>query len=125
MLIWFCYDADDDDDVEMPPAKKVCSFFGDLFSPTVAEADELRSYLVSTNTTDSDILQFWKNQSTVWPKLSTVARVILAIPATETSSERVFSLAGRTLEDRRTTLNVESVDDLLFIHGLRSSKVEK
>jgi len=33
-------------------------------------------------------------------------------------SERSFSLAGRTLEDGRNMLSAESVDGLLFLHGL-------
>ena len=41
-----------------------------------------------------------------------------AIPATESSSERVFSIAGRTLEDRRSRLKADTIDDLLFVHGL-------
>jgi len=32
--------------------------------------------------------------------------------------QRIFSLAGRTIEDRRMQLGVDIIDDLLFIHGL-------
>ena len=56
----------------------------------------------------------------MWPKLASVARAVLAIPATETSSERVFSTAGRILEERRTQLKVDTVDNLMFLHGLKS-----
>ena len=54
----------------------------------------------------------------VLPRLATEARVLLGVPATSTSSERSFSLAGRTLEERRSTLSPTSVDGLLFLHGL-------
>ena len=60
----------------------------------------------------------WQSQVSQWPRLAQVARTILAIPATETSSERVFSIAGRTVEERRSNLHVDTVDDLLLIHGL-------
>jgi len=50
---------------------------------------------------------------------SQCAKWILPIPATSTSSERTFLLAGRTLDDRRTQLNPETVDGLLFLHGLK------
>ena len=43
-----------------------------------------------------------------------------SLPATETSSERVFSPAGRTVEERRTQLSADAVDDLLFVHGLKN-----
>ena len=54
----------------------------------------------------------------MWPQLSSVAKVSLAIPATETSSERVFSIDGRTVEDRRMQLSTDAIDNILFVHGL-------
>ena len=56
-----------------------------------------------------------------WPHLSYVAQHLLAAPtpAASTSSERLFSLAGLTLSDRRSNLSGDSVDGLLFIHGLK------
>ena len=92
-------------------------FFSDLFtvsSSAVAELDELDSYMASSDSSD-DILAFWRDKSSVWPKLSAVVRCILAIPATDTSSEQVFSLAGGTVEERRTQLSADAVDDL-FVH---------
>ena len=80
--------------------------------------DEIEDYLTCTETSSS-ILNYWESKSRIWPKLSAISKVILAVPATETSSERVFSIAGRTLEERRTQLSEENVDDLLFVHGLK------
>ena len=57
-----------------------------------------------------------------WPHLSYVAQHLLAAPtpAASTSSEWLFSLAVLTLSDRRSNLSgVDSVDGLLFIHGLK------
>ena len=34
------------------------------------------------------------------------------------TSERSLSLAGRTLEERRTLVSSDSVDGLLFLYGL-------
>jgi len=51
-------------------------------------------------------------------KLAEVARHLLAGPAAITLSERSFSIAGHTIEDRRTQLSAESVDGLMFLHGL-------
>lgn len=66
--------------------------------------------------TDQDVLAFWRRKAAVWPKLTTVAHTMLAVPATSTSSERAFSLAGRILEERRTQLSLDTVDSLLFLH---------
>jgi len=65
----------------------------------------------------ADILLYWQEKANTWPNLSAVARGLLCVPAMSTSSERSFSLAGRTLEDRRNMLAADSVDGLLFLHG--------
>ncbi|XP_065321739.1 uncharacterized protein LOC135929151 [Gordionus sp. m RMFG-2023] len=44
-----------------------------------------------------DVLLWWKRQEKNLPKLSRLARKILAIPATSATSERGFSIAGRFL----------------------------
>ncbi|XP_037533267.1 zinc finger protein 618-like [Nematolebias whitei] len=60
------------------------------------------------------LLNFWHERS---DGLVPVARRLLAIPATSTPSERSFSVAGRLIEERRSTLNPENVDELLFLHS--------
>ena len=65
-----------------------------------------------------NILIYWKVKENTWPNLAAVARGLLGVPATSTPSERSFSVAGRTIEDRRTMLSAESIDGLLFLHGL-------
>ena len=42
-------------------------------------------------------------------KLAGVAHALLGVPATNNSSERSFSLAGRTLEQRQTMISSDSV----------------
>jgi len=51
-------------------------------------------------------------------KLSMRGTQILSKPVTSSSSQRVFSMAERTLDDRLSQLNPETVDHLLFLHGL-------
>ncbi len=117
--------------VQPPPAKvpKV-GFFDDLFSHSSLfpagdhVRDEVSEYLNENDieptaaSNDNDVAQYWKRKSTIWPRLSSVARNVLSVPASSTSSERVFSLAGRTLEDRRCQLSPDTVDGLLFLHSL-------
>jgi len=43
-------------------------------------------------------------------KLGQVARGLLGIPAASTSSEKVFSTAGWTVNDRRSQLGDDSVE---------------
>jgi len=60
------------------------------------------------------LLDFWREMS---GGLVPVAKRLLAIPATSTPSERSFSVAGRLIEERRSTLNPENVHPLLFLHS--------
>ncbi|RWS21423.1 zinc finger BED domain-containing protein 1-like protein [Leptotrombidium deliense] len=60
---------------------------------------------------------FWESQQHRFPKLSAFANGLLAIPATNLSSERNFNYAGLTLTDRRSRLSPHMVDDLLFVRS--------
>jgi len=68
------------------------------------------------------VLGDWRGKEDTWPKLNKFARWILSAPATSTSFERISSTAGRTLERRRSQLNAETVDNLLFLYGVPSSQ---
>ena len=98
------------------------AFFGDLFmdsgsgSATTA-SDEVTDYMQSA-VAASDIMTFWQEKAVKWPTLSSVARNVLSIPAASTSSERSFSVAGRTEEDRRCQLKRDTVDGLLFLNSI-------
>ena len=84
--------------------------------------NEMETYLstsISENAEeDADILHFWQQKSMKWPKLASVARKYLGVPATSTPSEWSFSIAGLTISDRRSQLSLDTVDDLLFLHRL-------
>ena len=77
----------------------------------------MTSYLRTRPPTDVNVLSWWKEEATHFPKLSTLARQLLAIPATSTASQRSFSAAGCTVSARRTALAPETVDNILFIHS--------
>ncbi len=50
-----------------------------------------------------------------FPTIASVARQILAIPASNTSVERLFSSSKIMIGDRRTRLGAEKVDKLMFL----------
>lgn len=68
------------------------------------------------NDLNDDILIWWKKHELQYPLLAKLAKQLLAIPASSAASERCFSAAGRTLEERRTRLKPSTVDSLLFLH---------
>jgi hypothetical protein len=51
----------------------------------------------------------------IYKKLAKIAKIGLSVPETQFEYERNFSISGRTLEDRRSSLSPENVDKLLFI----------
>ena len=80
---------------------------------------DIHTYLASSSADASDLLAYWSSKDKVWRKLVNVARGLLSVPASSTSSEQSFSLAGNTLADRRSQLSPELVDGLMFLHGLK------
>jgi len=93
--------------------------FADLCDPEEqgTERNELAEYINLKVSKDTDLIQFWLDNKSVLPKLYTVARQVLCVPATSAASERVFSTAGRLLEKRRTNLSPATVNSLLFLHS--------
>lgn len=56
-------------------------------------------------------------QSSFW-EISQLAPMFLCIPATSVPSERLFSKAGSTLNEKRNRLKPESVNKILFLNSL-------
>lgn len=65
---------------------------------------------------DSDPLKWWKENSHSFPHLAPLARKYLGIPATEASSERLFSAAGNVATQKRSCLSEEHLEQLVFLH---------
>ena len=96
--------------------------FADLCDPQEMgrvrrERNELAEYMNLKVSKYTDLIQFWLDNKSVLPKLFTVARQVLCVPASSAASERVFSTAGRLLEKRRTTLSPATVNSLPFLHS--------
>lgn len=77
--------------------------------------DELESYLKSRREKFKiDVLVWWRNNASQYPKLSSIARKILPIQATSVASERVFSVAGDVETKSRNRLSDESVENIIL-----------
>ncbi|KAG1957223.1 zinc finger BED domain-containing protein RICESLEEPER 2-like [Pimephales promelas] len=87
--------------------------------PLGETADEVTQYSSRNHDMEEerDLLGWWKNNCGVFPLLSKLARSILSIPASSSSSERNFSAAGLTFNQRRTALKPSTVDAVLFLHS--------
>jgi hypothetical protein len=63
------------------------------------------------------ILTWWRVNAAKFPKLAKVAQVILAIPASSSADESVFSDTGNNISAKRTRLLPSNVDKLLVIRS--------
>lgn len=91
--------------------------FEDAADTTPQFTDEVSRYLEATVQTSEDILHWWRDRSSSFPRLASVAKGILAIPASSAASERSFSVAGATVSDRRSALDSDTVEQILFVHS--------
>ena len=64
---------------------------------------------------DLPILDWWKLHSNTLPELSSLAKKFLAIPASSTRSERVFSSGGNVVRSSRHNLHPEKVEQIILI----------
>lgn len=92
---------------------------------TMDEDDELQRYISAVNTMDSDrdVLGWWRAHKEVYPKLSMLVRAVYCTPASSSSSERNFSVAGRAVTKRRNALKGSTVDGILFLRDAYKNKV--
>ena len=66
---------------------------------------------------DRNPLLWWKEKKAKFPTLALLAQSYLAIPATSTPSERLFSAAGNIVTKKRASLSAKHVDMLTFLHS--------
>ncbi|KAH7860224.1 hypothetical protein Vadar_010936 [Vaccinium darrowii] len=77
---------------------------------------EMVQYLeerVFPNSDDFNILHWWQVNSAKFPTLASMARDILAVPATIVASEAAFSVGGRVIGETRASLLPDIVEALM------------
>ena len=82
-----------------------------------AGISELTAYLDSDNVVayddDFDVLNWWHEHKLTFPVLCLLAKDIMTVPVSTTSSESTFSLSGRVIEERRRRLGADTVEMLI------------
>ncbi|CAN0440110.1 unnamed protein product [Ascophyllum nodosum] len=67
-----------------------------------------------------DSLDWWRINTVKFPLLAALARRLLAIPASQAQSERVFSSAGQIVTQTRNRLSSEVVELLVALKNIWS-----
>jgi len=92
-----------------------------LFKDRTVWTSEIDSYLGSGRVNkDVDVIEWWKNNQTIYPCLAKMARDFLSIPAS-VPTERLFSKAGLIIRKHRNRLNNKSARLLLCLNSWVSS----
>lgn len=63
----------------------------------------------------ASILEYWKTKTDTNPELYKLASVLMALPPTQTSVERVFSALALVLTSHRTRLGDENLENILLV----------
>ena len=87
-----------------------------------SEPSEVASSEVERYFTEAPLPLICKNPLTWWEMrtqyihLSSLAKKMLCIPATSVPSERVFSVAGNIINEKRSRLKPDNVNKLIFLY---------
>ena len=68
---------------------------------------------------------FWKSNCDKFPHLSELASQIHSIPATNAGVERQFSSAGLVSTERRTSLEPQQLENVLYIRAVEKIDSKK
>ena len=106
--------TDEDQEARLQPVSSN-SLLARMFQNNTIHVDEITSYLALPKIHHDDCpLMWWKTNKTRFPVLSKLAKKYLAIPATSTPSERLFSEAENIMTIKRTQLAPNMLENLVF-----------
>ncbi|CAF3571137.1 unnamed protein product [Rotaria socialis] len=89
----------------------------DNFKLSTTPYEELEEYMALNVrlSENDDIFLFWLNHRTKFPTLFNIVQDFYAIPASNTTVERLFSSSKNTITDKGTRLGTEKINKLLFL----------
>jgi hypothetical protein len=61
------------------------------------------------------VLEYWTKYQNQFPNIHSLARKVLAIPASNTEVERLFSCSKIVVTDNRTRLDAEKLNKIIFL----------
>jgi hypothetical protein len=101
---------------EKEKSENYSSIFASFKKPVTSVTNEVTEYLALREISfENDPLMWWMNQQEKFPVLSRLAKKYLGVYACSTSSERLFSEAGNLLTAKRTRMNPNLVQKIIFL----------
>ncbi|CAM9889604.1 unnamed protein product, partial [Laminaria digitata] len=68
-------------------------------------------------------LTWWAGKQSTCPTVAKLARNHLAVQASSTASESLFSVGGSTITKKRNHLSGEMAADIIFLHETLTNKL--
>lgn len=101
-----------------PPKKRRFSLYEERIDDE--DENEIQLYLQTADYSKTKrkkhlVESFWKDNKLKFPKLYSLARKILCVPAASASSERMFCYAKKTVDRLRSNIKPKRLDDLMFL----------
>ncbi|KAL6543000.1 hypothetical protein OROHE_010520 [Orobanche hederae] len=72
---------------------------------------------------NNNLLKWWAKRSTIFPVVATIAKEILAVPASTVSVEQAFSVGGYILDERRSRLTPQNLEAQALLNDWMSTFV--
>ncbi|CAF3643806.1 unnamed protein product [Rotaria sp. Silwood1] len=94
----------------------------DEYGSNTNQFDELDQYLImkiDKSLITYNPLDFWRYHAKQFPLLSKLAKRIYSISATSCNVEHQFSSAGLVINQGRTNINPEHIDNILLIRSFK------
>ncbi len=95
-----------------------------VIEATVSE-DLERFLRLPPSSLDLNPIQIWRTLESIFPMLSKLPFKYLSVPATSCASERVFSVTGNIVTQKRTKLTSEHINMLVCLYFARNKKADK
>ncbi|CAF2519739.1 unnamed protein product [Rotaria sp. Silwood2] len=96
---------------------------GNSTPTTTINNDELEKYLrmnIDNVYKQPNPRPFWRDHENKFPGLALLARRLFSIPVISAGVEQQFSSAGLTISERRSSLDPDTVNDILFVRSVQT-----
>ena len=108
--------SDSPSDIEARLGRIRGHIFGGVREAQPREVTELDHYLAgSVADANTDILKWWSQHASTYPRLARVARDYLAIPASSVPAERVFSGGSDMITHKQGPLHEHTIQDCVCL----------
>lgn len=85
---------------------------------------EIDSFVMHPVPVSTDVLQYWNSLKYQYPYLYILAMIVIAVPTSQTSVERLFSSMNFVFSDRRGNLDQDNLENIVLIRTKHKFKME-